>query len=62
MISTIAILNISCSGPGQFLTLVGYSSVLDKIDESRRFESESRFSQNDPTNPDKALSLNVFFV
>ena len=40
MISTTAILNMSRLGPGQSLTLVGYSSVLPNIAESRRFTSE----------------------
>ena len=42
MISTIAILNTSRSGPGQLLTVVGYSSVLPKISEARLFKSESQ--------------------
>ena len=42
MRSTITILNTSQSGLGQFLTLVGYSSVLPEIAEARRFKSESR--------------------
>ena len=42
MRSTIAILNMSCLGPGQFLTLVGYSIVLPKIAEARRFKLDSQ--------------------
>ena len=42
MRSTIAILNTSRSGPGKFLTLVGYSSVLPKIAECGLFKSESQ--------------------
>ena len=42
MISKIAILNTSRSGPGKYLTLVGYRSVLPNISEARQFKSESR--------------------
>ena len=42
MRSEIAILNTSCSGLGEALTLVGYSSVLTDIDEARKFKSDSR--------------------
>ena len=38
--STIAILNTSRSGPGQLLTLVGYSSILPKIAEARGLKTE----------------------
>ena len=44
MISTIEILNTSRSGPGQSLTIVGYSSVLPKISEARQFKSESQYT------------------
>ena len=42
MVSTIAILNTSRSGPGQSLTLVYYSSVFPKIAEVGRFKLRSR--------------------
>ena len=42
MRSTIAIMDTSRSGPGKSLTLFGYSSVLPKFAESRKFKSESR--------------------
>ena len=51
VISTIAILNTSRSGPGQSLTLVGYSSVLPNIAESRRFKSDSRSPSQRLENP-----------
>ena len=44
MRSTIAILNTSRSESGESLTLVGYSSALTKISESRRFKLESRYT------------------
>ena len=40
MRSKIAILNTSCSGPGQLRTLVDYSIILPKTDEDRGFKSE----------------------
>ena len=42
MRSTIAILDMPRSVPGQLLTLVGYISALTDIDEPRQFKSESR--------------------
>ena len=42
MISTITILNMSHSGPGQSVTLAVYSIVLPKIAEARQFKSESQ--------------------
>ena len=54
MRSTIEVLNTSRSGPGQFLTLVGYTSVLPEIAEAIRFESELQSPQKDWMIPDKA--------
>ena len=51
MRSTIAILNTARSGPGQSLTLVGYSSVLPKITEARGFKSESQSPSQRSANP-----------
>ena len=42
MRSTIAILNMSRSGPGENLTLVVYSSLLPNISESRQFKAGSQ--------------------
>ena len=62
MRSTIAILNTSRSGPWQSLTMVGYSSVLPKTVEDRKFKSESQSLSPLLVNPDKAPSFNVSCV
>ena len=49
--STIAILNTSRSGPEQRLTIVGYSSVLPNIAETRRLKPESQSPSQRLANP-----------
>ena len=51
MISTITILNSSCSGLGKSVTLVGYSSVFPEISEARRFKSESNHPSQQSDDP-----------
>ena len=51
MRSTIAILDTSRSGPGQCLTLVGYSSVFPDIAEAREFKLESQSPSQQSADP-----------
>ena len=60
MKSIIAIPKTPCSGPGQFLTLVGYSSVLakDYLNPVNSYQSRDLPHNNFPT-PDSAPSLSI---
>ena len=51
MISAISILNTSRSGPGQLLTLVGYSSGLPGIAEAIQFKSDSLSPSQQSSDP-----------
>ena len=63
MRSTTAIPKAPCSGPGQFLTLVGYSSVLSKnyLKPGDLYQIRDLPHQDWPT-PNRSSSLNIFCV
>ena len=55
MKSTILILNKSCSGLGQLITLIGYSNVLPDIAEADKLNQSYDLPHNDWLTPDKVL-------
>ena len=57
MISKTAILKKICSGLGQLLTLIGYSSELYEISEADKLYRSYDIPHNNPLTPDTVLSF-----